>query len=174
MTQFVDAFGEYREKRPGSIADFGLNWAGPPSFLAGDTIDTSTWEVPEGITEETNPPASKTGTTTTIWLSGGTEGQEYVLENTITTVGGRTWVRPLRIKVVALVRSEEAVTQLDLNELERVRVRGIRRIRYNENGEKETEFWSPEVLKPVQDEFEKKLSGTSTQSRSSLASHRRG
>jgi hypothetical protein len=42
---------------------------------------------------------SATTTTTTVWLSGGTAGYNYKVENRITTVGGRTDDRTLLIRV---------------------------------------------------------------------------
>lgn len=75
----------YFHKDPQSVEDYELRWS---SFIGGDSIATSTWTVPSGITKDSD---SKTATTTTIWLSGGTSGQVYELVNTITTVAGRTW-----------------------------------------------------------------------------------
>jgi len=154
MTQFVDAQGEYREKREGSIADFGLNWA---PFLGSDTIQTvggSSWEVPAGITEESSPAPSNTATTTSIWLSGGTAGQEYVLINTIQTVGGRTWVRPLRIKVVALLPEVADLPGFTYNELSALRTayaQGVLRVRYGVGSDqKEVEYPNgDELLKRI-------------------------
>ena len=61
-----------------------VDWAG---LLAGDTIATSTWTVPTGVT---GGAMSNTDTATLIWLSGGTEGESYDLLNRITTAAGRT------------------------------------------------------------------------------------
>lgn len=71
-------------KDPNAILDYGIPWL---DWLGTDTISTSTWIVPSGITKVTD---SKTNTTTTIWLSGGTVSQEYALTNRIVTNGGRT------------------------------------------------------------------------------------
>ena len=68
-------------KDPNAILDYSIPWA---TWLGTDTIVTSTWIVPTGITKVTD---TKTTTTTTIWLSGGTVGAEYALVNRITTVG---------------------------------------------------------------------------------------
>lgn len=72
------------DKDPDEVLDYVVRWA---ARLAGDTIDTSTWVVPAGLTKDSD---TKTGTTTTIWLSGGTAGQEYSLVNRVVTAGGRT------------------------------------------------------------------------------------
>lgn len=173
MSQFQDSFGEYREKRAGSIADFGLDWE---RFLAGDTIDTSTWEVPAGITEEPSPPPSNTDTTTTIWLSGGTEDQEYVLINTVTTTGGRTWLRPLRIKVVAVLRPLPQVSaSQQLEELTQIRNTGAKEIETRPGGYRRVEYRDLSELDQIKGDLEAEVSGSPTPaSRCSLASHRRG
>ena len=72
-------------KDPDEVKDYGLIWT---DVLGTDTIATSTWTVPDGITKTAD---SKTNDTATIWLSGGSEGQTYRLVNRITTAGGRTY-----------------------------------------------------------------------------------
>lgn len=56
-------------------------------FLQGDTIATSTWIVPDGITKDSEV---NTTTTTTVWLSGGTIRKSYTVTNRIVTAAGRT------------------------------------------------------------------------------------
>jgi hypothetical protein len=80
-------------KDPDAVKDYGFDWSG---WLGTDTIQTSTWIVPTGITKNSD---SKTNTMTTIWLSGGTAGQSYDLTNRIVTAGGRTEDRTGVIKV---------------------------------------------------------------------------
>jgi len=70
-------------KDPSAKKDYMLDWA---AWLGDDTITTSTWTVPTGMTKESD---SKTATTTTVWLSGGTLDAEYLITNLIETVGGR-------------------------------------------------------------------------------------
>lgn len=74
----------YFPKDPDAIKDFEIDWS---SYLGSDTISTSAWTVAAGITEDSD---TKTTTTTTIFLSGGTAGQIYELVNRITTAGART------------------------------------------------------------------------------------
>lgn len=74
----------FPDKDPNEVLDYVVNWA---ARLGVDTISTSSWTVPAGITLDSN---SKTDTTTTAWLSGGTTGETYALLNRIVTVGGRT------------------------------------------------------------------------------------
>ena len=80
-------------KDPDSVLDYQINWA---TWLGSDTISTSTWTVPTGITKVTD---SNTTTTATIWLSGGTAGTEYDLTDRIVTAGGRTADRTITVKV---------------------------------------------------------------------------
>jgi hypothetical protein len=74
--------------------DFSINWEN--FFADGDTLDTSTWIVPDGITMESD---SHSNTLSTIWLSGGTDGSSYVVTNEVTTSGGRTVQASIHIYV---------------------------------------------------------------------------
>jgi hypothetical protein len=80
-------------KDPNAVLDYQFNWA---SWLGSDTIQTSTWDVPDGITKTGE---DNSDTTATIWLSGGTAGTSYTLVNQIVTAGGRTDERTLVIHV---------------------------------------------------------------------------
>ena len=81
-------------KDPDSVLDYGIDWS---TWLAsGETISTSTWTVPAGITKDSD---SKGDTSTLMWLSGGTAGETYSLANKITTTDGRTCERSIRIIV---------------------------------------------------------------------------
>jgi len=71
------------DKDPNAVVDYSIDWA---TWLGTDTIATSAWTVPTGITTVTN---TNTTTTTTVWLSGGSLGQRYLCTNHITTAGGR-------------------------------------------------------------------------------------
>ena len=80
-------------KDPDATLDYKREWA---DWLGTDTIATSTWIVPEGITEgETSHDA----TSATIWLSGGTVGEVYELTNRVTTTGGRTDDRSFNVQI---------------------------------------------------------------------------
>jgi hypothetical protein len=71
-------------KDPNEVLDYSVDWSG---LLAGDTIASSTWTVPTGVT---GGAMSYTDTETLIWLSGGSDGERYDLLNRITTAAGRT------------------------------------------------------------------------------------
>lgn len=81
-------------KDPDEIEDFSVNWAG--RLDEGDTVATSIWDVPVGLTMESN---GFTASTTTIWLSGGTAGQSYEFNNRVVTTGGRTFDQEIWLRV---------------------------------------------------------------------------
>lgn len=90
-------------KDPDAVLDYEIDWLGTadePGFLFGtdDTIDTSEWIVPDGITKD-SAGKNDANTATTIWLSGGTVGTTYSLINRITTVGGRTNDRTAKLQI---------------------------------------------------------------------------
>lgn len=72
------------EKDPDGIQDYVFNWA---QKLNGDTISTSTFLLPDGLTSVST---SNTTTTATIFVSGGSAGAMYRITNRITTAGSRT------------------------------------------------------------------------------------
>ena len=80
-------------KDPDAVLDYTIDWE---TWLDSDTISTSTWTVPSGITKASD---TNTTTTTTIWLSGGTAGTSYDLLNRVVTAGGRTDDRTITIIV---------------------------------------------------------------------------
>jgi len=84
---------KYFKKDPGEVLDYQVDWT---TWLNSDTIATSTWTVPTGITKNSD---TNTSTTATIWLSGGTVSTTYTLTNVITTAGGRTAERSIVISV---------------------------------------------------------------------------
>ena len=86
--------GYVEQKDPDEDQDYSVDWS---SYLGTDTISTSTWTIPTGLT---GGAESKTATTTTVWLSGGVGGQEYEVLNEITTVAGRTYQKTLVIPVL--------------------------------------------------------------------------
>jgi hypothetical protein len=81
------------EQDPDSILDYEYSWAG---MLSGDTIATSQFLLPDGMTEESS---SNTDTTATIFVGGGSCGSTYRVTNRITTAGGRTLDKTIRIRI---------------------------------------------------------------------------
>lgn len=80
-------------KDPDEVLDYDVVWT---LRLAGDTIDSSTWVVPAGVTYS-NP--TFTANTTKVWLAGGTIGSTYQILNRITTAGGRTMDQMVEISI---------------------------------------------------------------------------
>ena len=80
-------------KDPNAVLDYSVDWS---RWLDGDTIATSVWTVPAGLTKVSD---TNTTTKTTVWLSGGTADQSYTVTNRITTTGGRTEDRSFIVKV---------------------------------------------------------------------------
>jgi hypothetical protein len=103
------------QKRPLAVKDYHIAWA---DWLGdGEVVQTSTWTVPNGITEDSSSinvtpvrldrRTYPTGSVTTVWLSGGTVGTTYELVNLITTNQGRTEPRSVYIEVVRNYEDEE-------------------------------------------------------------------
>jgi fructosamine-3-kinase len=80
-------------KDPNAVLDYSIDWT---RWLAGDQIAASEWIVASGLTKMAE---SKTATSATVWLSGGTAGQSYIVTNRITTAAGRTEDRSFTIRV---------------------------------------------------------------------------
>lgn len=81
-------------KHPDAKLDYTVNWA---DFLGEtDTIESSTWDVPDGLT---GSAAAFTDSAAVIWLEGGELGEEYVVSNSIVTAEGREDVRSFTVKI---------------------------------------------------------------------------
>ncbi len=80
-------------KDPDEVLDYVLDWS---LRILTDTITTSLWIVPTGITKDSD---DFDDSTTTIWLSGGTIGTAYVMTNRIETADGRTMDQSCKIKI---------------------------------------------------------------------------
>lgn len=83
----------WKLKDPAAVIDYLRDWS---EWLGEDTILTSTWIAPAGITVEDD---THTTTTATVWLSGGDVGLSYEVTNRVTTAGGRTDDRTMTIVV---------------------------------------------------------------------------
>ena len=80
-------------KDPDAVLDYTVDWE---DWLNGDTIKTSEWTVPTGITKDSS---NNTTLLATVWLSGGTDGVTYTVVNEIVTNGSRTDNRSIFIEV---------------------------------------------------------------------------
>ena len=80
-------------KDPQAVLDYTIDWA--KWLAAGETISTSSWDV-SGVTKDSD---SKTDTTATVWLSGGTAGETATAINHIVTSAGRADDRTIALTV---------------------------------------------------------------------------
>lgn len=87
------ASARFPDKDPDETLDYTLDWS---RWLSTDTIQASTWAVPDGLTEDASSHGDDTAT---VWLSGGTVGTAYTLVNTITTTGGRVAERSVSLRI---------------------------------------------------------------------------
>ncbi len=81
------------EKDPGATLDYRFIWS---PWLSGDSIATSAFLLPDGLTSVST---SNTDRTATILLSGGSACNRYRVTNRITTVAGRTMDQTILIAV---------------------------------------------------------------------------
>lgn len=81
-------------KDPDATLDYKVDWS---SWLGvGETISTSSFTVPAGLTKDSE---SNDDTSATVWLSGGVAGERYRVTNTITTSDARTDDRSFTVMV---------------------------------------------------------------------------
>jgi hypothetical protein len=81
-------------KDPDEVLDYEIDWTA--KLTGGDTITSSSWTVPAGITKDSS---TFTTSTATIWLSDGTIGETYLLTNEVTTAAGRTMDQSAKLKI---------------------------------------------------------------------------
>jgi hypothetical protein len=82
-------------KDPQARIDYTFDW-GP--WLRTDTITASSWVADSPLTVAIGSE-TYTDTTTTLYLTGGDEGGDYMVTNHIVTAGGRIDERSMQIKV---------------------------------------------------------------------------
>lgn len=80
-------------KDPDSVVDFPFNWK---PELGTDTISSSTFLLPDGMTLVSE---SNTTNTATPFVSGGSVGLIYRIVNRIDTVGGRTYDKTIYVLI---------------------------------------------------------------------------
>ena len=80
-------------KDPQAVTDYDFDWT---DWLGTDTIASHTVTVPSGLTKDSDSEASGV---VTFFVSGGTPGKKYDVVCTVTTAGGRTDQRTMRIPV---------------------------------------------------------------------------
>lgn len=81
-------------KDPLSSLGYTVDWS---DFLAtGETIASSSWVIPDGVISASD---GFTDIETGIQISGGDDGEDYILQNTITTSLGNVVQRDIKLKV---------------------------------------------------------------------------
>jgi hypothetical protein len=80
-------------KDPNDEVDYQVDWT---HLLGADSIATSQWNIPDGLT---GVSMSKTMTTTTVFVNGGTSGEDYTIINRVVTGDGRTFERYVIVPV---------------------------------------------------------------------------
>lgn len=86
-------------KDPDEVLDYSIDW-GTNRLQTGETIDTSDWSVITGSVVIAGSPApSINAGTTTVWLTGGTDGDVCELNNKITTSVGRIYEQLVRLRI---------------------------------------------------------------------------
>ena len=80
-------------KSENEVLDYKVDWA---TWLGASTLTSSVWTVPADITKDSD---SSSTTDTTIWLSGGTFGDVYMVTNKIETNDSRTAERAFLIQM---------------------------------------------------------------------------
>lgn len=81
-------------KDPDAVLDYKIDWS---RWLPdGDSVSASSWDAESGLTVDSN---TFDDTSTTVWLSGGTDGTSYSVTNHITTDAGREDDRTIIIAV---------------------------------------------------------------------------
>lgn len=81
-------------KVPSDNLNYSVDWG---RWLGTDTISTSTWVIPSGLTVTFQ---TYNATVSTVWLTGGTIHDYYDCVNTITTAGGQTKTATVRIYII--------------------------------------------------------------------------
>ena len=81
-------------KDPDAVLDYGFDWS---SWLAtGETISSHTITTETGLTKDSD---SESSGVVTVWLSGGTAGNDYDVACKIVTSASRTDERTITIRV---------------------------------------------------------------------------
>lgn len=86
----------YMRHDPDAVLDYKFDWS---AWLSdGDTIVDHEVKVPAGVTKVSSA-VDESQTAVVVWLSGGSAGTTYAVTCQITTEGGRTDERSIRLKV---------------------------------------------------------------------------
>lgn len=96
MTFLITKDGAEIEKGDDETLDYGISYV---DLLADDeSIVSSAWTVATGLTGGAETVIDQVAVK---WLSGGSAGRSYWVDNVATTSAGRTFERSFRVRVVA-------------------------------------------------------------------------
>lgn len=84
-------------KTPSDVLDYRVDWS---TWLGTDTITSSSWSIPSPLVTVLS---QYTTTSTTVFLTGGSDGITYLVSNTINTTGGRTVTRSFQISITTVI-----------------------------------------------------------------------
>lgn len=108
MTTFFTKtdIGLTAEQASGSLLDYGLDWSDWLSSTPGDTIASSSWVADPALTLSNLEHGDAA---TSVWVTGGSPGEWYELENTVTTSSGRRDSRLCLLYIKPSVTSSASV-----------------------------------------------------------------
>jgi hypothetical protein len=81
-------------KKPDDILDYAVDWTGT---LRGESIDRSVFDVPHGLIKLSEKIDHSR---TQLWLTGGQDGQLYIIANRIRTNLGRVLEQRIKLAVI--------------------------------------------------------------------------
>ena len=81
------------EKDPSAVLDYAFNWN--DWLESGETISSHVVTVETGLTKDSD---SESSGVVTVWLSGGTHGEDYIIACLISTNLGRDEERSINIR----------------------------------------------------------------------------
>ena len=83
-------------KDPQAKLDYSIDWSA--WLVSGDPIASVSWAA-TGVTVSVSPAPSRSGGVTTVWLEGGTAGDDARVACTITTTSGRIDERTIMLRL---------------------------------------------------------------------------
>lgn len=83
-------------KDPDATLDYSFDWS---LWLASDSIIASVWSINQSGLSIIPASESFDATSTTLFLTGGADGEKYEVTNTITTNASRTDERSILIRI---------------------------------------------------------------------------
>lgn len=84
-------------KDPSDKLDYAVDW--DQWLESGESITDVDWTVETGLTKASDPTESNTAKTATVWLEGGSNGEDYTVACKITTSAGRIVERSFVVQV---------------------------------------------------------------------------